>query len=180
MIRVKTLHHTHFESIFFWKLTPFLKSFVTNISGIDCGKRLGGHNNLSQKHIMHKITGWGLWLKNIGNLCIKGIQWACRAYPAKGEEELAELASSSTAWHRLADLASTRRHERSDNYATWTNKHKNQLVYQQIFSIVVRIAIYGWVESWVKSVSCGVEILLVVERRCLPGGWTGDEATLCV
>jgi hypothetical protein len=29
-------------------------------------------------------------------------------------------------------------------------------------------------------VSCGVEILLVVERRCLPGGWTGGEATLCV
>jgi hypothetical protein len=28
--------------------------------------------------------------------------------------------------------------------------------------------------------SCGVEILLVVERRCLPGGWTGGEATLCV
>jgi hypothetical protein len=32
--------------------------------------------------------------------------------------ELAELASSSTARRRLADLASTRRHERSDNYAT--------------------------------------------------------------
>jgi hypothetical protein len=32
-------------------------------------------------------------------------------------EELAELASGSTAWRRLADLASTRRHERSDNYA---------------------------------------------------------------
>jgi hypothetical protein len=27
-------------------------------------------------------------------------------------------------------------------------------------------------------VSCGVVILLVVERRCLPGGWTGGEATL--
>jgi hypothetical protein len=24
-------------------------------------------------------------------------------------------------------------------------------------------------------VACGVEILLVVERRCLPGGWTGGE-----
>jgi hypothetical protein len=34
------------------------------------------------------------------------------------EGELAELASGSTAWHRLADLASMRRHERSDNYAT--------------------------------------------------------------
>jgi hypothetical protein len=33
----------------------------------------------------------------------------------KGGEELAELASGSTAWRRLADLASTRRHERSDN-----------------------------------------------------------------
>jgi hypothetical protein len=32
--------------------------------------------------------------------------------------ELAELASGSTAWHKLADMASTRRHERSDNYAT--------------------------------------------------------------
>jgi hypothetical protein len=32
--------------------------------------------------------------------------------------ELAELASGSTAWRRLADLSSTRRHERSDNYAT--------------------------------------------------------------
>jgi hypothetical protein len=116
VIRVKTRHHTHFEKHFLWKLTPFLKSFVTNISGIDCGRRLGGHNNLSQNHIMHKITGWGLWLKkNIGNLCIKGIQWACRAYSAKGEGELAELASGSTTWRRLADLASTRRHERSDN-----------------------------------------------------------------
>jgi hypothetical protein len=28
-------------------------------------------------------------------------------------------------------------------------------------------------------VSCGVEILLVVERRCLLGGWIGGEATLC-
>jgi hypothetical protein len=28
--------------------------------------------------------------------------------------------------------------------------------------------------------SCGVEILLVVEQRCLPGGWIGGEATLCV
>jgi hypothetical protein len=36
---------------------------------------------------------------------------------SEGEGELAELASSSTAWRRLADLASTRRHERSDNYA---------------------------------------------------------------
>jgi hypothetical protein len=33
----------------------------------------------------------------------------------EGEGELAELASGSTAWRRLADLASTRRHERSDN-----------------------------------------------------------------
>jgi hypothetical protein len=56
--------YTILKSIFFWKLTPFLKSFVTNISRIDCGKRLGGHTNLSQNHIMHKITGWGLWLKN--------------------------------------------------------------------------------------------------------------------
>jgi hypothetical protein len=35
---------------------------VTKISRsikINCGKvlRLGGHNNLSQNHIMHKITG---------------------------------------------------------------------------------------------------------------------------
>jgi hypothetical protein len=29
-----------------------------------------------------------------------------------------ELASGSTVWRRLADLAFTRRHERSDNYAT--------------------------------------------------------------
>ena len=65
----------------------------------------------------------------------------------EGEGELVELASGSTAWCRLADLAFTRRHERSDNYATWTSKHTNQQVYQQIFSIVVRIAIYGWVES---------------------------------
>jgi hypothetical protein len=36
----------------------------------------------------------------------------------EGEGELAELASSSTAWRRLADLASTRWHERSDNYAS--------------------------------------------------------------
>jgi hypothetical protein len=36
----------------------------------------------------------------------------------EGEGELVELASSSTAWRRLEDLASTRRHERSDNYAT--------------------------------------------------------------
>jgi hypothetical protein len=36
----------------------------------------------------------------------------------EGEGELAELASSSTAWHRLVDLAFTRRHRRSDNYAT--------------------------------------------------------------
>jgi hypothetical protein len=56
VIKVKTLHHTYFEKHFF-KLTPFLKSYVTNISRIDCGKRLGGHNNLSQNHIMHKITG---------------------------------------------------------------------------------------------------------------------------
>jgi hypothetical protein len=28
--------------------------------------------------------------------------------------------------------------------------------------------------------SCGVVILLVVEWRCLPGGWIGGEATLCV
>jgi hypothetical protein len=33
-------------------------------------------------------------------------------------EELAELASGSTAWRRLADLASTRQREHSDNYAT--------------------------------------------------------------
>jgi hypothetical protein len=32
------------------------------------------------------------------------------------EGELAELASSCTAWRRLADLASTRRHERFDKY----------------------------------------------------------------
>jgi hypothetical protein len=32
--------------------------------------------------------------------------------------ELTELASGSIAWRRLADLAFTRRHERSDNYAT--------------------------------------------------------------
>jgi hypothetical protein len=57
VIRVKTLHHTHFEKHFLLKLTPFLKSFVTNIPRIDCGKRLSGHNNLSQNHIMHKITG---------------------------------------------------------------------------------------------------------------------------
>jgi hypothetical protein len=43
---------------------------------------------------------------------------------------------------------------------------------------MVRIAIYGWVESCAESVLCGVEILLVVERRCLPGGWTRGEATL--
>jgi hypothetical protein len=36
----------------------------------------------------------------------------------EGEGELTEMASSSTAWRRLVDLASTRRHERSDNYAT--------------------------------------------------------------
>jgi hypothetical protein len=57
VIRVKTLHHTHFEKHFHLKTHTFLKSFVTNISRIDCGKRLGGHNNLSQNHIMHKITG---------------------------------------------------------------------------------------------------------------------------
>jgi hypothetical protein len=34
------------------------------------------------------------------------------------EGELAELVSGSTAWRRLADPASTRQHERSDNYAT--------------------------------------------------------------
>jgi hypothetical protein len=34
------------------------------------------------------------------------------------EGELAELDSGSTTWRRLADLASKRRHERSDNYAT--------------------------------------------------------------
>jgi hypothetical protein len=28
-------------------------------------------------------------------------------------------------------------------------------------------------------VSCGVEILLVAERRYLPEGWIGGEATLC-
>jgi hypothetical protein len=55
----------------------------------------------------------------------------------EGEGELAELASGSIAWRRLADLASTRRHERSDNYATRTSKHTNQQVYKQIFSIVV-------------------------------------------
>jgi hypothetical protein len=93
---------------------------------------------------------------------------------------LTDLASSSTAWCGLADLASMRRHERSDNYSTWASKHTNQQVYQQIFSIVVRIAIYRWVESWAESVSYGVVILLVVEWRCLPGGWTGGEATLCV
>jgi hypothetical protein len=63
------------------------------------------------------------------------------------EGELAELASGSTAWPRLADPACTRWHERSDNYATRTSKHTNKQVYQQIFSIVVKIAIYGWVES---------------------------------
>jgi hypothetical protein len=36
----------------------------------------------------------------------------------RGGGELVELASGSTAWRRLVDLASTRRHERSDNYAT--------------------------------------------------------------
>jgi hypothetical protein len=34
------------------------------------------------------------------------------------ERELTELASGSTAYRRLADLASMRQHERSDNYAT--------------------------------------------------------------
>jgi hypothetical protein len=45
---------------------------------------------------------------------------------------------------------------------------------------VVKMAIYGWVESCAESVSCGVVILLVVEWRCLPEGWIGGEATLCV
>jgi hypothetical protein len=36
----------------------------------------------------------------------------------EGEGELTELASSSTVWRRLADLASTRWHERAGNYAT--------------------------------------------------------------
>jgi hypothetical protein len=43
---------------------------------------------------------------------------------------------------------------------------------------VVRMAIYGWVEFGAESVSCGVVIVLVVERRCLPEGWIGGEATL--
>jgi hypothetical protein len=45
---------------------------------------------------------------------------------------------------------------------------------------MVRMAIYGWVESLVESVSCGVVILLVVEWRCLQGEWIGGEATLCM
>jgi hypothetical protein len=51
-------------------------------------------------------------------------------------------------------------------------------VYQQIFSIVVRMAIYGWVESRAESESCGVVILLVAEWRCLPEGWIRGEVTL--
>jgi hypothetical protein len=43
---------------------------------------------------------------------------------------------------------------------------------------VVRMAIYGWVESRAESESCGVVILLVAEWRCLPEGWIGGEATL--
>ena len=42
------------------------------------------------------------------------------------------------------------------------------------------MVIYGWVESWAESVSCSVMILLMVECRCLPEGWIGGEATLCV
>jgi hypothetical protein len=45
---------------------------------------------------------------------------------------------SFTVWRRLAELAFTGQHERSDNYTARTNKHTNQRVYQQIFIIVVK------------------------------------------
>jgi hypothetical protein len=57
---VTTLHHTYFEKHFLLKTHTFSQIIVTKISRsikIDCSKRLGGHNNLSQNHIMHKITG---------------------------------------------------------------------------------------------------------------------------
>jgi hypothetical protein len=56
VIRVKTLQHTHFEKHFLLKTHTFSQIICNKISRIDCGKRLGGHNNLSQNHIMHKIT----------------------------------------------------------------------------------------------------------------------------
>jgi hypothetical protein len=103
---------------------------------------------------MHQITGWGLCLKNIGNLCIKGIQWAC--YALTGEMVRAcGTGSDSTIWRRLAELAFIRQHECSDNCTTWTSKHTNQQVYQQIFITVVRNG-GGWMN-------------IVLSRVCIDG-----------
>jgi hypothetical protein len=87
VMRVTTLHHTHFGKHFLLKTHTFSQiicnKYVKEYK-IDCGKRLGGHNNLSQNHIMHKIRGLGLWLKNIGNLCIKGIHSTCCCLTGEG------------------------------------------------------------------------------------------------
>jgi hypothetical protein len=53
-----------FWKAFSFKTHTFSQIICNKYIKIDCGKRLGGHNNLSQNHIMHKITDWGLWLKN--------------------------------------------------------------------------------------------------------------------
>jgi hypothetical protein len=48
--------------------------------------------------------------ENIGNLCIKMIQRACRALTDKW------VRAYGTVWRRLTELAFMVRHERSDNY----------------------------------------------------------------
>jgi hypothetical protein len=91
--------------------------------------------------------------ENIGNLCIKGIQWACRALTGE------RVRAWGTVWRRLMELAFTGQHERYSNYVAWTSKYTNQQVYQQIFNIVVRNG--GGLVNIVLSRVCvdGVEML---------------------